>query len=154
MPKGPARALLRAEPTDVCAKPTSKYPEGRTGTVAGYAAHYTAAEPPCVPCAEGRLDAISAYGLQYRNGITLDQYDELLAGQGGGCAICGKRKPGGQGRFHVDHDHACCPGARSCGRCVRGLLCSRCNVGLGSFQDDVDRLTAAAAYLMTRRGAR
>lgn len=156
MPKGPARALLRAEPTDICAQPTSKYPEGRTGTAAGYSAHYTAAEPACTACADGRLRetraTIAVYGLQYRNGITLDEYDAMLAAQGGVCAICGTNEPGRFGRFVVDHDHTCCPGDRSCGQCARGLLCWACNVGLGHFADNVDRLTAAASYLMTHRG--
>ncbi len=45
----------------------------------------------------------------------------------------------------IDHDHACCPDERSsCGKCVRGLLCLRCNTGLGY----VERMHAIArAYL-------
>jgi hypothetical protein len=34
---------------------------------------------------------------------------------------------GGRGTWHVDHDHACCPGENTCGQCVRGLLCNFCN---------------------------
>ena len=77
-------------------------------------------------------------------GITPDEYFELLAAQGGGCAICTAEKPGGRGkRFHVDHDH-------ETGE-VRGLLCHACNIGLGAFGDDIDRMTAAMAYLLSRR---
>lgn len=49
--------------------------------------------------------------------------------------------------FVVDHDHTCCPGKRSCGRCVRGLLCNRCNRALGQFGDDIETLRRAVAYL-------
>jgi hypothetical protein len=49
--------------------------------------------------------------------------------------------------LHVDHDHACCPGPKSCGKCVRFLLCDKCNVGLGSFSDDPLRMAKAIIAL-------
>lgn len=72
--------------------------------------------------------------LKHKYGITLDGYDAMLAAQGGGCAICG-REPTESRRLAVDHDHACCPGDRSCGNCVRGLLCTTCNVWLGFYEN-------------------
>ena len=73
-------------------------------------------------------------------GITLDDYDRMLADQGGGCAICGAKTPGGYGkRFHVDHDH-------ETGK-IRGLLCHYHNTGLGMFGDDPSQLQAAIEYL-------
>lgn len=85
-------------------------------------------------------------------GISREEFDDMLARQGGGCAICGTTKPGGKGEWHVDHDHSCCDippsgAGKTCGNCNRGLLCTNCNVGLGSFKDDVDRLAAAIKYL-------
>ena len=35
---------------------------------------------------------------------------------------------------YVDHDHGCCPGESSCGHCVRGVLCVRCNLIIGAFE--------------------
>jgi hypothetical protein len=170
--------------TPACARPTRLYPEGRTGTDAGYTAHLKAGESACAPCQEARRARGSQrtpgkprtdhlkrtpeqrraeyqrnIATRYRanlkkHGLTSEQYDALLAAQGGGCAICKGTTPYGRGRFHIDHDHACCPGQRSCGKCVRGLLCGRCNPGLGAFQDSPDLLVAAAAYLMTSREAR
>lgn len=50
------------------------------------------------------------------------------------CDICGGRHDTDR-RLHVDHDHRCCPGKRSCGKCVRGFLCTRCNIRLVAIED-------------------
>jgi Recombination endonuclease VII len=47
----------------------------------------------------------------------------------------------------IDHDHACCAGKRSCGKCVRGIICPRHNTGLGAFRDNPDELQDAALYV-------
>ena len=75
----------------------------------------------------------SGYYLRSNYGLTLEDYDSMLHSQGGGCAICGSPPPGDR-RFAVDHDHACCPGAKTCGNCIRGLLCFVCNVRLGVIE--------------------
>jgi hypothetical protein len=51
----------------------------------------------------------------------------------------------------IDHDHGCCPGQVSCGRCFRGFLCLSCNSLLGMAGDDPDRLQIAARYLLSYR---
>jgi hypothetical protein len=87
-----------------------------------------------------------------RYGLTLESFAALLASQGGVCAICGTDDP--QGRYdqwHIDHDQTCCPTPRGkhgcCGRCIRGLLCAACNLGLGKFRDESALLRAAADYI-------
>ena len=52
-----------------------------------------------------------------------------------------------QGRLHVDHDHACCVGRRSCGQCVRGVLCARHNLLIGQFEALMPHLTWVVTYL-------
>lgn len=85
---------------------------------------------------------------QRRFGITADDYLELLEGQDRRCAICGTTEPGSNlSSFCVDHDHSCCDGDFSCGRCIRGLLCLRCNRVLGFVNDDVMVLQQAIDYL-------
>lgn len=76
------------------------------------------------------------HNLTYRFGISIQRYDRMLAAQDGVCAMCRlpetvARSNGQVQPLAVDHDHACCAGRRSCGKCVRQLLCLRCNLELG-----------------------
>jgi len=90
----------------------------------------------------------SAMKLKY--GITPEQYDALLAAQAGGCGVCGTKEPtwrGQQANFRIDHDHGCCPGEKTCGKCIRGLLCGNCNTMLGMAKDNPDTLRRALIYL-------
>lgn len=48
---------------------------------------------------------------------------------------------------HVDHDRSHCPGRKSCGKCVRGLLCDNCNRAIGLLGDDPDRIRRVADWL-------
>lgn len=93
------------------------------------------------------LDCCNDRGLRSKYGLTREAYDEMKAHQGGGCAICGAPESLRGTRLAVDHDHSCCPGRRSCGACVRGLLCNECNTLLGKAGDDPERLMRAARYL-------
>lgn len=81
--------------------------------------------------------------------LTLDDYERMAAEQGHRCAICRTDDPGTpHGYWHIDHDHSCRPArSKGCGECVRGLLCGPCNLGLGHFKDDPERLKAAVDYL-------
>ena len=88
-----------------------------------------------------------ASDLKYKYGMTTDEYAAKLREQGGGCAVCGKTPEENGKDLAVDHDHSCCPGERSCGKCVRGLLCDTCNRGVGHFKDSTELLLAAVAYL-------
>lgn len=89
--------------------------------------------------------------LLKRYKLTPELYFEKLARQNNSCAICKTTVPGGTGSWHVDHDHACCLGEITCGKCVRGLLCFICNQGLGSFKDKPASLRTAAEYLESYR---
>ena len=71
--------------------------------------------------------------------LSAERYAEMLRQP---CAICGRF-----GEMCIDHDHTCCPGKRSCGRCIRGVLCMPHNRMLGQLKDDLALLIAAAAYL-------
>lgn len=86
--------------------------------------------------------------LKYRHGITWEQLLEMLDAQGGGCYLCGEPlDPEASRGVHVDHDHQCCRGERSCGSCIRGLACHACNTGIGAFGDDPGRMRRVADNL-------
>lgn len=75
--------------------------------------------------------------LKKNYGITIEQYEELLANQGGQCLIC-KTEPGDL-ELAVDHCHQTNE--------IRGLLCRGCNHGIGNFNDDPELLRSALRYL-------
>lgn len=84
--------------------------------------------------------------LRRNHGISLVEWDLKLEAQGGCCAACQAPGPG-KGGWHTDHDHRCCPGSASCGKCIRGILCHGCNTTAGLAGDDPARLRALADYL-------
>jgi hypothetical protein len=84
--------------------------------------------------------------LWHRYKLKPEDLKRLFDEQGGLCAICQTSLGDDRSFWHVDHDHSCCPG-RSCGKCVRGVLCRECNHGLGFFRDTSSFLRAAADYL-------
>jgi hypothetical protein len=78
--------------------------------------------------------------LKRKFGLNIEQYDQMLRAQGGGCAICGSGRPqSGKYSLHVDHDHQT--------GVIRGLLCFRCNNAVGDLDDDAGLLRRAAEYL-------
>lgn len=87
----------------------------------------------CKPCAAERMRA-------WKYGMDVPTLRELLKR---GCEACGATDD-----LQVDHDHACCPGKKSCGACVRGVLCGGCNRALAHLGDDPRRLVRLADYLL------
>jgi hypothetical protein len=90
-----------------------------------------------------------------RLGVTEAEYLAMLDAQGNACAMC-RRPFAADERVFADHDHACCPAqvdqiAKTCGKCIRGLLCFRCNTALGYIELYRDR---ADAYLVRYETAR
>lgn len=87
--------------------------------------------------------------LTRRYGLSGPKFEALLQQQSGGCAVCGTVEP--DGAWTVDHDHACCPSESSCGACIRGVLCFRCNTALGLLGDSVKTITRALRYVSEHR---
>lgn len=91
----------------------------------------------CNPCRR-RLPGSLRYSQKYSRITAMQkrEADALFRDEMGltACQICGHEDD-----LHVDHVH-------ETGE-LRGLLCRRCNVGIGFFQDDIDRLRCAITYL-------
>jgi hypothetical protein len=92
--------------------------------------------------------------LRNRYGISIEEYEAILASQGGVCAICGgtevfinrvsrRRDRHVMGSLPVDHCHRTGE--------IRGILCSRCNFVVAYARDNPDTLDRAAAYLRTHQ---
>lgn len=88
-----------------------------------------------------------AYNVLNKYGLTVKQYARLLEDQNGRCRIC---QTGIRGRYTtprggirlracVDHDHG--------SGLIRGLLCHKCNVGIGLFGESIRNLASAIVYL-------
>lgn len=97
-------------------------------------------------------DKIREKGVEYRKsnptyfknkhlvrtyGMTYEDYEVMLAAQGGACRIC--RSPDGDRSLAVDHCHKT--------NVIRGLLCNRCNTTLGKVEEDIGLLEAMISYL-------
>lgn len=111
--------------------------------------------PRCATCQKAFEKASKARSkvrhVERTYNITDEEYEALLAAQGGRCAVC-RCGPGRERRFAVDHDHkhcGICAGPQSCGAAesIRGLCCKRCNSTLlGRF--GLQTLIRAARYLI------
>lgn len=82
--------------------------------------------------------------LLKKYGLTIEQFDAMLAAQGGKCKLCRKERLPHEREWQIDHCHN--------SNVVRGILCYNCNVGLGHFKDDIDLLAAAILYLEHSNG--
>ena len=97
------------------------------------------------------LDRNSEYKIYQREKYDMCKYNlsatkktEIFSNQKGCCAICGYKFGRRKGDMCVDHDH-------KTGN-VRGLLCDKCNRGLGYFMDKNELLRKAADYLSKQQG--
>lgn len=96
---------------------------------------------------KGRLN-VWKMSLKRKYNFSIEKYEAILKAQDNRCAICRASTPGVKNtHFHIDHDHRCCPGKKSCGKCIRGLLCGTCNRMLGMAYDNPETTRAATEYL-------
>lgn len=75
-------------------------------------------------------------------GLDQELFDLIALEQDGKCAACGEVPGGKRPQLFVDHNHKT--------KRLRGLLCGRCNSGLGFFDESPDKLERATLYLQLR----
>lgn len=127
--------------------PKAKWPEGRrwcSGCQTFVLLRHASGSrcKACTSIAAHRSRLVSTFGIDE------ETYWHLFEVQEGKCAICRGRPTTAQ--LAVDHDHSCCKKPPLCGRCTRGLLCSKCNHELlGAAHDSVQILVNAVAYMRT-----
>lgn len=87
----------------------------------------------CVPRGNHRARRLMTY---YR--LAWPEYEAMYFEQDGLCPICKVWEA-----EVVDHDHSCCPDWKSCGKCVRGLLCGGCNLNITKWEEEGANLQCA-----------
>lgn len=94
----------------------------------------------CIDCNNYRAhkDRLKKFNLNE------ESYDKMFKKQDGKCFICNISE---NKKLCIDHDHNCCSGRESCGKCIRGLICSRCNKILGQVEDSIEILQKMINYL-------
>jgi len=74
------------------------------------------------------------YVLMYKYGLTFDKFLEMSKD---GCQICRETR---ERNLNVEHDHNCCNGyGATCGKCVRGVVCNRCNLTIAKYENGLIR---------------
>ena len=81
--------------------------------------------------------------LKHKYGLSIDHFLAMYELQKGRCAICQVQLAVGAKSCHVDHCHET--------NSFRGILCSRCNTGLGMFKDNENALLEAANYIVRHK---
>jgi hypothetical protein len=93
----------------------------------------------CLEWARNNTHRRKYYILKHGTGLTKVQYEEFLTEQNYKCAICDRDVSEITKNLSVDHCHKT--------NLIRGLLCNKCNFGLGYFNDDSKLLNNALKYL-------
>jgi|SRR6185436_19392781 len=84
----------------------------------------------------------------HKYGLNENTYQKLFTNQNGKCAVCEISLQGK--KICIDHDHSCCPGWNTCGKCIRGILCYGCNTAEGLLKSDPVIISKLLEYVKTR----
>lgn len=101
----------------------------------------------CTPCLEQFLQK----NRKHLYGLTQDQYLQRLETQHWQCDICHDAFDKNSSPY-IDHDHECCRGIRSCGKCLRSFLCRTCNTQVGGVESALGHVLGYIATWKIKHG--
>ena len=88
------------------------------------------------------------YKINTKYNLSMEEYNSMLKNQSYKCANpCCDTIFDSSNLPHIDHDHSCCDSITSCGKCVRGILCGKCNRTLGAVNDNTSILHGLIEYI-------
>jgi len=120
------------------------YKDGRRGTCkkchTAYVTKYYN-DRPDKKAAKNKMNNIYQANWK-RHHITEEKFIEMFKLHNGLCHSCKENAA-----MVIDHDHKCCNKPRSCGKCVRGLLCNQCNTAVGLLGDNRQKIKKLLEYI-------
>lgn len=138
-------------------KPLDKFSKSKHGKYVG------GVRTQCKACqsAEGKIyralkkesdpDYSRRQHFRLRFKMSLKELHEIFVAVSFRCEACGiHQNDTHNNALSLDHDHACCPGEYTCGECVRGVLCTKCNVAYGALGDSVENVEKLYEYARSR----
>lgn len=129
-------------------KPKSEFYVQRRNTKTGKEYHYSKCKVCSLKDCKNRYETLKdyKYKLKKKYGLSWEEYLTIYNLQQGKCSICSifLEMPGNTNSEKlkagvIDHDHI--------SGNIRGILCSKCNIGIGQFQDNSEVLLKASLYL-------
>lgn len=88
---------------------------------------------------DANAENIIAFRVKRLYNLSLDEYRKMLSR---GCQVCSSFN-----NLCIDHDHSCCSGETTCGKCIRGVLCNKCNSAEGLLDSDPARVLKLYEYM-------
>lgn len=88
---------------------------------------------------DNNAENIIAFRVKRLYNLSLDEYKTMLSN---GCAVCGSMV-----NLCIDHDHSCCSSEATCGKCIRGTLCNKCNSAEGLLDSNPEKVMRLYEYM-------
>lgn len=82
-----------------------------------------------------------------RHNLSYKRFMKIISRQDWSCAVCKTKLYENINELCIDHNHLCCDKAESCGKCIRGILCRKCNMAEGLLKSDISIIENLLVYV-------